>query len=61
MSILQIAIPGTMGLLLIAWPQSMFLGSKVTPDQKKIGRMRGIGALLLLVATLFLIVRLADG
>ena len=59
MSVIDIAIPAAVGLLLIAWPQCVFLGSKVTSDPKKIRLMRGLGAVLLLVAALFQGIRLA--
>ena len=36
MSLIDIAIPALFGLLLIAWPRFVFLGSKATPDAKKI-------------------------
>ena len=35
MSWIDIAIPGAVGLLLILWPESMFIGSKVAPDDKR--------------------------
>ena len=59
MSVIDIAIPAAFGLLLLAWPQCVFLGSKVTPDATKIRLMRGFGILLLLVAGLFQGIRLA--
>ena len=61
MSLIDIAIPALIGLLLVAWPQFVFLGSKATPDAKKIRLMRVLGLVLLLVAGLFQGVRLAGG
>jgi len=61
MSVIDIAIPAVIGLLLIAWPQCVFLGSKVTPDARKIRRMRAFGLVLLLIASLFQGIRLAGG
>lgn len=59
MSFLDAAIPGIIGLVLLIWPQSMFVGARVSPDAKKIRLLRGAGALLLLVATVYLVIRLA--
>lgn len=59
MSVIDIAIPGAIGLLLLAWPQCVFLGSKASPDARKIRLMRGLGLVLLLVAGLFQALRLA--
>lgn len=60
MSGIDIAVPAVIGLLLLAWPQCAFLGSKVTPDAKKKYRlMRGFGLVLLLVAGLFQGLRIA--
>jgi hypothetical protein len=59
MSFIDVAIPGLIGLVLLIWPQSMFAGSRVSPDAKKIRLLRGAGALLLLVAAVYLIIRLA--
>lgn len=59
MSGIDIAVPAVIGLLLLAWPQCAFLGSKVTPDAKKIRLMRGFGLVLLLVAGLFQGLRIA--
>ena len=61
MSLIDIAIPAMVGLLLIAWPRFVFLGSKVTPDAKKIRLMRVSGIVLLVIAGLFQGVRLAAG
>lgn len=59
MSFIDVAIPGIMGLVLLIWPQSMFVGAQVRPDVKKIRLLRGAGALLLLVAAVYLAMRLA--
>jgi len=61
MSVIDIAIPAAFGLLLLAWPQCVFLGSKVTPNAKKIRLMRTFGLVLLVIAGLFQGVRLAGG
>lgn len=61
MSLTDIAIPAGFGLLLLDWPQCVFLGSKVTPDARKIRRMRAFGLVLLLIASLFQGIRLAGG
>jgi len=61
LSVIDIAIPAVVGLLLVARPRFVFLGSKVTPDAKKIRLMRVFGAVLLVIAALFQGVRLAGG
>ena len=59
MSFVDVAIPGIIGLLLLVWPQSVFYGSRVTPDETKIRRLRGIGVVLLLVAAGYLVLKIA--
>ena len=59
MSFIDAAIPGIMGFVLLIWPQAMFVGARVNPDAKKIRLLRGAGALLLLVAVVYLVIRLA--
>ncbi len=54
MSLLDVLIPGIIGLGLFAWPQVMFLGSKATPTDKKLRLIRMIGGVLLAVAVLYL-------
>jgi hypothetical protein len=58
MSFIDVAIPGIVGLLLLGWPESMFYGSRVTPDQKKIRILRSLGVLLFLVAAIYLVIKL---
>ena len=60
MSFIDAAIPGIVGLVLLIWPQSMFVGAQVSPDAKKVRLLRGAGALLLFVAAVYLVVRLAS-
>jgi hypothetical protein len=59
MSFIDVAIPGIIGLVLLIWPQSMFVGARVSPDAKKIRLLRGAGALLFFVAAVYLVIRLA--
>lgn len=59
MSFIDVAIPGLMGLVLLIWPQSMFVGARVSPDAKKIRLLRGAGVLLLFVSGIYLVIRLA--
>jgi len=61
MSFVDVAIPGVIGLVLVIRPQLAFVGSRVSPDPKKIRRLRNIGLLLLVVALIYLGVRLAGG
>lgn len=59
MSFVDVAIPAIVGLVLLAWPQAVFAGSKVIPDAKKIRLIRIGGVVLLVVAALYLAVKLA--
>jgi hypothetical protein len=61
MAYIDIAIPAAFGLLLLAWPRFVYLGSKVKPDAKRIRMIRSAGALLLGVAVLYEGIRLAGG
>ncbi len=58
MTYIDLLVPGLAGLLLLVWPQSMFLGSRSLPDAKKIMLLRGLGITLLLVAVIFLVIKL---
>jgi len=58
MTYIDLVIPGAAGLLLLVWPQAMFMGSRVNPDAKKIRLLRGLGAVLLLVAVIYLVIKL---
>lgn len=60
MSFIDVAIPGIIGFVLLIWPQSMFVGSRVTPDPKKIRLLRSVGVVLLLVAAIYLVIKLAS-
>ena len=59
MSYVDVAIPGLIGLVMVVWPRSIFVGSRVTPDPKKVRLIRGLGAVLLLVAIIYQGIRLA--
>lgn len=58
MSFIDLAIPGIIGLIMVIWPQSIFFGSTVTPDAKKIRLIRGLGGVLLIVAAVYLVIKL---
>jgi len=58
MAYIDLVIPGVAGLLLLVWPQAMFMGSRVKPDPKKIGLLRGLGLVLLLVTAIYLVIKL---
>jgi hypothetical protein len=47
---IDVVIPGVIGLLLLAWPRSVFLGSRVEPDAKKLRLIRKAGIALVLIA-----------
>ena len=57
MTYIDLVIPGVAGMLLLVWPQAMFLGSRVKPDPRKIMLLRGLGVVLLLVALIYLVVK----
>ena len=59
MALVDVAIPGIIGLVLLAWPQALFAGSRVVPDAAKLRTMRIIGAVLLVAAAIYLAVTLA--
>ena len=58
MSYIDLVIPGLAGLLLLVWPQAMFMGSRVKPDPQKIMLLRGLGMVLLLIAVIYLVIKL---
>jgi hypothetical protein len=60
MSFIDVAIPGIIGSVLLIWPQLMFVGSRVTPDPKKIRLIRSMGMVLLLVAAIYLVIKLVS-
>lgn len=59
MSFTDVAIPGIVGVALLAWPQAMFAGSKVSPDARKLRTLRIAGALLFVAAAIYLAMKLA--
>lgn len=60
MSIIDVAIPGIIGVVLCLWPQSMFIGSKLVHGPKEIRVLRIMGVVLVLMAGLFLLGKLAS-
>jgi hypothetical protein len=58
MSFIDVAIPGIVGLVALVWPQLMFYGSRATADEKKIRLIRIIGVVLLVVAAIYLVIKL---
>lgn len=61
MGFIDVAIPGAIGLVAALWPQAMFWGSRATPDPKKIRMIRIGGLVLLGVAAVYLVIKLASG
>lgn len=59
MSFIDVAIPAIIGVVALVWPQAVFYGSRASPDDKKIRLIRGVGALLLVVAAVYLGIKLA--
>jgi hypothetical protein len=60
MSFIDVAIPAIIGFVALAWPRAMFYGSRAAPDEKKIRLIRGGGVVLLVVAAIYLVVKLAS-
>ena len=59
MSFIDVAIPAIIGFIALVRPQIVFYGSRATPDEKKIRLIRGIGVVLLVVAIIYLGIKLA--
>ena len=59
MSFIDVAIPAIIGFAALVRPQIVFYGSRATPDEKKVRLVRGIGVVLLVVAIIFLGIKLA--
>lgn len=59
MSFIDVAIPGIIGLVLVIWPQSVFIGSSASPDAKKLRVLRSVGVVLLVIAAGYLAIKLA--
>jgi hypothetical protein len=59
MSFIDVAIPAIVGLVMLVWPNIAFYGSRATADEKKIRLIRRLGAALLVVAIIYLGIRLA--
>jgi len=57
MSWIEVAIPAIIGLILSLWPKAMFVGSRVPPTEQKLRLLKRLGMLLLLVAALFLVIK----
>ena len=58
MSLIDVAIPGIIGLVLLLWPQAIFTGSRAAPTEQKLRFLRRAGILLLMVAALYLVIKL---
>jgi hypothetical protein len=59
MSYIDVAIPAIMGVVALVRPQVAFYRSRATPDEKKLRLVRGIGVVLLVVAVVYLGIKLA--
>jgi hypothetical protein len=60
MSFIDVAIPAVIGLVALARPQLMFYGSRAAPDEKKIRIIRMAGGLLMVVAAIYLAIKLVS-
>ena len=59
MSYLDVAIPALIGLVAVVRPEVMFYGSRATADPRKLRMLRGIGAVLLAAALIYLGIKIA--
>jgi len=59
MSFIDVVIPAIVGVVVLVWPQALFYGSRSTPDEKKIRMIRGGGVLLIVVAAIYLMIKIA--
>src|SRR5215813_8439560 len=59
MSYIDVAIPALIGVVAVAWPGVLFAGIRANPDPKRLRLIRGGGALLLAVAAVYLLVKVA--
>jgi hypothetical protein len=59
MTYLDVAIPGVIGVWLLAWPRSVFYGSRQRPTAAKIRLLRGIGLALVVVAVIYLLIKIS--
>ena len=50
MLFINVGVPGIIGLVLLLWPQSIFIGSKAIPGSKEIWLLRSMGVVLVFVA-----------
>ena len=58
MSFIDVAIPAIIGFVLLVWPQSILVGSRVALDSQKLRLLRRIGVVLLVVAVIYLVIKL---
>ena len=59
MLLINVGIPGIIGLVLLLWPQSIFIGSRAIPDPKEVWLLRCMGVVLVFVAVVNVVSKLA--
>ena len=60
MSYIDVAIPGMIGAMMLIWPRSVFVGSRVSPDENKLRWIRRLGIGLVSIAAGYLAIRLSS-
>lgn len=55
----EVAIPGIIGLMLLLWPESMFIWSRVKLGTKEIWLLRLMGSVLVLIAAIHLAITIS--
>lgn len=59
MTLFDVVIPGSIGLLLFIWPNSMFLGARVVLGKQEAQLLRLMGLVLIVMAVVYLVIILA--
>lgn len=59
MTLFDVVIPGSIGLLLFIWPKSMFLGARVVLGKQEVQLLRLMGLVLIVMAVVYLVIILA--
>lgn len=56
MTLFDVVIPGGIGLLLVIWPKSMFLGGRVVLGKQEVQLLRLMGSVLIVMAVVYLVI-----
>jgi hypothetical protein len=58
MSFIDVAIPAILGIVVLLWPEVLFVGSRAAPTEQKLRWIRYAGIALLSVAALYLVIKI---